>query len=187
MSDFKKCANGHYYQNSEASCPYCPKPGSADFGNAATVAGSADKTQVYQAPGQAASYNPMKTQVIGAPPAGAQPFAGGMGAGPVASRKLMGWIVTYDGNPNGADFRIYEGRNTLGYGKENDIVIDFDVSVSTKHLTIRYHQMDGFAFKDEMSTNGTFLNGKFSNEGKLADGDRIKTGNVTFLFRTANI
>lgn len=35
-SKFKKCPNGHYYDASLPSCPYCPKDGSQSVGNGGT-------------------------------------------------------------------------------------------------------------------------------------------------------
>jgi pSer/pThr/pTyr-binding forkhead associated (FHA) protein len=85
---------------------------------------------------------------------------------------------------NGADFKLYEGRNIIGSDPACDIVIDSDPTVSSKHLTILY-RMGIYKFKDELSTNGTFINDEFSEEGSLVDGDIVKTGNTVFKFRTS--
>ena len=45
--------------------------------------------------------------------------------------------------------------------------------------------MGVFKFKDEFSTNGTFVNEEFVEEGTLNDGDTLKIGNTVFKFRTA--
>jgi len=185
MSEFKKCANGHYYQDSYSACPYCPQPGSGTT-DSPTAAIGQDKTQVYQPPTGAkpsSASSPDKTQVVAAPQTAQNQHMAAAINLPSNARKLVGWLVTYH-DPIGKDFRLTEGRNTIGYGKENDIVVDFDSSVSSKHLTILYRLGD-FLFKDELSTNGTFLNGVLANEGSLKDGDKIKTGNVVFMFRTA--
>jgi hypothetical protein len=99
-------------------------------------------------------------------------------------RKLTGWLVSYTIDPLGVDFRIYEGRNIIGSDPQCDIVINGDSSVSSKHLTILY-RMGVFKFKDELSTNGTFINEVFCEEGTLNDGDVVKLGNTVFKFRTA--
>jgi pSer/pThr/pTyr-binding forkhead associated (FHA) protein len=44
--------------------------------------------------------------------------------------------------------------------------------------------MGSFKFKDELSTNGTFVNDAFEEEGSLKDGDTIKIGSTLFKFRT---
>jgi pSer/pThr/pTyr-binding forkhead associated (FHA) protein len=45
--------------------------------------------------------------------------------------------------------------------------------------------MGTYKFKDEMSSNGTFVNDQFDEEGNLEDGDVIRIGNTLFLFRAA--
>ncbi len=191
MSEFKKCANGHFYQDSYDVCPYCPKAGSnAETNTGHTENFSNEKTQVFSKPAENIkvneTFNPDKTQVMSSHPSASNVPVGNSQNKPSNTRRLVGWVVTFDHNPNGKDFRIYEGRNTFGFGKDNDMVIDFDSSVSTKHLTILF-RLGEYLFKDEMSTNGTFLNDVLSTEGKLKDGDKIRIGNVTFLFRTAQV
>jgi pSer/pThr/pTyr-binding forkhead associated (FHA) protein len=58
-----------------------------------------------------------------------------------------------------------------------------DPAVSGHHLTI-LHRMGHFKFKDELSTNGTFINDVFEEEGNLKDGDIIKMGDTIFKFRS---
>jgi pSer/pThr/pTyr-binding forkhead associated (FHA) protein len=45
--------------------------------------------------------------------------------------------------------------------------------------------MGDFKFKDELSTNGTFINDEFVEEGNLKDGDTIRIGQTVFKFRSA--
>ena len=101
-----------------------------------------------------------------------------------AGRKLVGWLVSYTHNPAGADFRLYEGRNSLGSDPNCDIVVTNDPAVSARHLTLLY-RVDGFRFKDELSTNGTFINEVMRDEGMLHDGDQIRVGSTEFKFRSA--
>jgi pSer/pThr/pTyr-binding forkhead associated (FHA) protein len=44
--------------------------------------------------------------------------------------------------------------------------------------------MGVFKFKDELSTNGTFVNDEFKEEGILNDGDNVKIGSTILKFRT---
>jgi hypothetical protein len=184
MSEFKLCVNGHYYPDNLDVCPYCPKK-SVNNLNMAT-----DKTKI-DSPD-----NPLddKTRVYGGTGGGdlgktrihhddanVHPdFGAVQGA---QGRKLVGWLVSYTVDPLGADFRLYEGRNIIGSDMQCDIVINGDSSVSGKHLTILF-RMGVFKFKDELSTNGTFINDVFSEEGTLNDGDVIRTGNTVMKFRT---
>jgi len=100
-----------------------------------------------------------------------------------AGRKLVGWLVSYTLDPLGQDFKLREGRNIIGSDSACDIVVP-DGQVSGKHLTILY-RMGDFKFKDELSTNGTFVNDEFVEEGNLKDGDIIRIGQTVFKFRSA--
>jgi hypothetical protein len=188
MSEFKLCKNGHYYQNSLEECPYCPKPSA--FYNSdpmhlqrTIITGSEnpglDQTKLETSP--ATDLN--KTQIFtGNTPAAEPTFA----AVPrQAGRKLVGWLVSFTIDPNGADFRLYEGRNSIGSDLNCEIVVSNDPAVSGKHLTI-LNRMGGFKFKDELSTNGTFINDVFEEEGSLKDGDTIRIGNTLFKFRSVS-
>jgi pSer/pThr/pTyr-binding forkhead associated (FHA) protein len=158
MNGFKLCSNGHYYEDSVTECPYCPKT-------------DLNKTQV-SIPENTGSLN--KTQII-APTEPAQKLQ-------VVNRKLVGWLVSFTMDPNGKDFRLYEGRNTIGSDPSNDIVVTGDPAVSSKHLTILY-RMGKFKCKDEFSTNGTYVNEVFFEEGDLTDGAIIRIGQTVFTFR----
>lgn len=119
---------------------------------------------------------------------GGDPFASNMGMQSPTSaqklgRKLVGWLVSFTIEENGLDFRIYEGRNIIGSDPACDIVVTGDPSVSGKHLTV-LHRMGHFKFRDEFSTNGTFVNDVFEEEGNLKDGDMIRIGETIFKFRS---
>ncbi len=78
---------------------------------------------------------------------------------------------------------MYEGRNTIGKNPDCDICIDSDPKISSTHLTILFRHGQ-IKFKDELSTNGSFVNGKFMEEGDLYDGDIIKIGDTELKIRT---
>lgn len=100
-----------------------------------------------------------------------------------SGRKLVGWLVSFTIEENGIDFHIYEGRNIIGSDSACDIIVTGDPAVSGKHLTI-LHRMGHFKFRDEFSTNGTFVNDVFEEEGNLKDGDMIRIGETIFKFRS---
>lgn len=188
MSELKICNMGHYYQQSLAECPYCPKPsalsttGETVFDSDMPFAGSSDKTQVFSKTAnqvsETGSISERTTIAVNKP---RSPVASPT---ETATRKLVGWLVTFSKNPSGRDFKLFEGRNVIGSQKGNDIVIDFDSTVSAKHITILYRANE-FLFQDELSTNGTFVNGIMENKGRLKDGDVINISETEFLFRTA--
>jgi hypothetical protein len=186
MSDFKLCSNGHYYPDNMDECPYCPKASQKfnSMGNDKTKIDTGnspleDKTQIFG--GDQGNNNLGKTQIHHGEGGQDQPeFNTSKNA---AGRKLTGWLVSFTIDPLGEDFRLYEGRNILGSDPACDVVINGDSSVSGKHLTILY-RMGVFKYKDELSTNGTFINDEFREEGTLNDGDNIKIGSTIFKFRT---
>ncbi len=196
MSEFKLCKNGHYYAYNLEECPYCPKPGFIHSGpnqlkntiiSPSNPDSGWDHTRV-EITDPAPVNNTLGTTVSAHNSANhlakTQLFSGGPNASPQAERKLAGWLVSYTINPFGVDFRLYEGRNLIGADPACNIVVPNDLAVSGRHLAILY-RVDGFRFKDEFSTNGTFINGEIRDEGILQDGDTIRVGSTTFRFRSA--
>ncbi|MDO1446955.1 FHA domain-containing protein [Rhodocytophaga aerolata] len=199
MSEFTLCKNGHYYQSSLAECPYCPKttahrpePAALDKTRVVNpvVEEGLDKTKIMQTPNEELgntqpgnTSNLAKTQIFTGNSPVSSPTPQHKPAPPQTGRKLVGWLVSFTIDSNGADFRVYEGRNTIGSDLGCDIVVTNDGAVSSKHLTI-LNRMGAFKFKDELSTNGTFINDTFEEEGNLKDGDTIKIGSTVFKFRT---
>ena len=205
MSDFKLCENGHYYPKNLDECPYCPKA-SKGKGQVTQLGGGDDdqksnfqldktmqqdkkedisQTQIF---GQS-NTDLSRTQIFGGS-GGGMYGGGGMMNNPQfepkpqsLGRKMVGWLVSFTIDPLGIDFKIYEGRNLIGSDHGCDIVVQHDSAVSGKHLTILY-RLGHFKFKDELSTNGTFINDVFEEEGNLKDGDMIKIGETIFKFRS---
>jgi hypothetical protein len=204
MSEFKLCDNGHYFPQNLENCPYCPKPASHSSSQSA-LGNGLNKTQIFGGGGQAnndnnfSSFNFPASQQGGGNLNRTQIFSGGssfpdFGGGGFASpqqfqpelgsqgRKMVGWLVSFTINALGIDFKLYEGRNLIGSDPGCDISVN-DPAVSSRHLTI-LHRMGQFKFKDELSTNGTFINDVFMEEGNLKDGDMIRIGDTIFKFRS---
>jgi pSer/pThr/pTyr-binding forkhead associated (FHA) protein len=71
---------------------------------------------------------------------------------------------------------------SIGRAKANEVVID-DVSVSSEHCRIRPE--DGhFVLHDLKSTNGTFVNERRVSRHVLTEGDILKIGETSLLFKT---
>lgn len=99
------------------------------------------------------------------------------------SRKLVGFLITYNRDPNGKAFNIYEGRNYIGRDSSCDISIPDDDQMSGKHLSILYRNVDDkFKFRDEQSSNGTFVNKELIDSGELENYDIIRAGSTIFIF-----
>lgn len=172
------CPNGHIYSSSLSKCPYCPSPnlmmkagiaGNMGMGqDTATMANKGDKTRIM---GQEKGIS-NKTVIVGTGAESGQIKPG---------RKIIGWLISFTNNPNGDDFRLYEGRNLLSSSGECDIKIS-DSAVSSPHCMLLYR--DGkIRIKDELSTNGTYLNGVSIDETEIKDGDVIKVGQTELKFR----
>jgi FHA domain len=98
--------------------------------------------------------------------------------------KIVGWLITYNRNPDGEDFRIYAGYNRIGANPVCDIMIE-DETVSGSHAIIVYR--DGRCLiKDDLSRNGTFVNGREITEAHpLQNYDQIRLGNTYLTYISA--
>lgn len=105
------------------------------------------------------------------------------GAAMAQGRKLVGFLVTYNRNPLGKAFNIYEGKNYIGRDRNCDISVPEDNQMSGRHMSILYRNVDNkFKYRDEQSSNGTFVNKELSDEGELKNYDIIRLGNTVFIF-----
>jgi DNA-binding CsgD family transcriptional regulator len=75
---------------------------------------------------------------------------------------------------------------TVGRRRETDLSISWDSEVSSLHAEL--HRLGGelTIVDDGLSTNGTFVNGaRISGRQRLRDGDRIRVGQTTLVYRAA--
>jgi hypothetical protein len=77
---------------------------------------------------------------------------------------------------------VRPGRQTIGRGGDNDIVID-EPSVSASHGWIINHQ-GHCVIMNTLSTNGTFVNDRRVHEATLKHGDHIRLGQAELMFLT---
>lgn len=179
----KVCANGHVYNSSFEKCPYCPSPqlqskinkniaGLTDTFDSASGKGK-DSTRIMDSESPN-SKNSNKTIIIQADKD--NPIQGFSG------KKLIGWLVTFSQKKEGEDFRLYEGRNLLGGDPKSDIYLS-DPAVSSPHCMLLFRG-GKIKIKDELSTNGTFVNGKEIEEAEIEDGDIILVGKTELKFRS---
>lgn len=196
MKGFKQCDKGHFYKDTLAECNYCPKTGSAGSGDETEILGANDqtfdnpteKTQVFggatqQSPSSKESFDPERTIISGGNTSSA---AGDAQDQITQKRKLRAWLVSFDIEDFGIDFKVNEGKNTMGSKSSNDITIQ-DSQVSGLQGIILCKK-DKFYITDEVSSNGTLLNGEDLEPRKpydIKDGDEIKVGNTNLLFKTA--
>ncbi|MBF0464218.1 MAG: FHA domain-containing protein [Nitrospirae bacterium] len=94
-------------------------------------------------------------------------------------RPLYGWIVGLISTNIDRDYRLFEGKNTIGRTHGNSIVIN-DSTVSKEHCTIMC-QKGEMLIKDNNSTNGVIVNNKRVNDSTLLkNGDLLFLGDVAF-------
>ncbi|MBQ9747589.1 MAG: FHA domain-containing protein [Clostridia bacterium] len=206
MKKLVQCEKGHYYDPSKHSqCPTCAGSGSAvSFGNNAGsyVPDAIGATTPLSPVPQGA---PMGALPDTMPVGGAGGFDGG-NAYPedtghtvaadvvegiddcgevVAVRPVCGWLVCIEGGKKGQSYEIYTGVTSVGRGKQNDIVLDFDKQISETCLNISY-DVDENEFNAAFAggTNLIKLNKKsLLGQSVLCDGDIFKIGKSYFIFR----
>ncbi|MBR5640285.1 MAG: FHA domain-containing protein [Muribaculaceae bacterium] len=202
MSRFKKCPKGHTYKADAPECPICKRSNAP-----ASQVGSLQTTQIISAHDEVG----LKTTTDDAPISISvfdkldphKDYSKTMieeeileedESGAVVNRvevraasKLVGWLVTYSLDPQGVDFRLFEGRNILGKDFSCSVCIN-DSKVSAQHAILLYRN-GKFMIKDNLSTNGTYVNGEDIEDDSvvLNDGDIIQIGDTILLFRTSEL
>jgi len=180
-TSYNTCKNGHNFEAGLTECPFCPKPEATMSGAKTLVEGSrfdSDKTVVdidaprlVQPEGKTTVPDHGKT-VIYSP---SQAHAPGI-------RKLIGWLVTFDISPAGIDYKLYVGKQSIGRGSNNEIMIQ-QPGISDTHATLLYRD-DKLMIRDEFSTNGTFVNDESVGDRRVLENDDvIKIGSVSLKLK----
>lgn len=155
-------------ENSWTECPYC-----ARTGYRSSAAGTLGKTRPEEggtgaatAP-EAPAFDPRKTVPLST----------------VRRTPVVGWLVALNGPQKGEDFRLREGKNSLGSAEDAEITVR-DQAVSSRHASISYRE-GKFSIVDLDSTNGTFLNDNAEQiaRAELMDNDVIRVGETTLKFK----
>lgn len=205
MDQFKQCSNGHFYQGD--TCPYCASSNHATSNRTVLQPGNAPTNGETVPYGGGTQLVDSDATVVQTVKSGSRPKHSGTvfgddfdmtdmsnneskGAEAPAStsrysRKLVGWLVSYTLDELGVDYRLYEGRNIIGRNDECNITVD-DGKVSGEHAVLLF-RASKYSITDKQSSHGTFVNGEdIDLEPRyLKDGDVIRVGNTTFLFRTS--
>ncbi len=156
----KFCAKGHQMEDSWDTCPTCQTTGYRVASNAGTAKTRLESEPTKDLPGAA-----RRTVLIS----------------DKRKANVVGWFVAMSGEQKGEDFRLHEGKNTVGSAADSQIVIR-DSTVSGQHASVRFE--DGkFTVTDLDSSNGTFLNDKKIAREELNDDDMIRFGDVTVKFK----
>ncbi|MDT8910408.1 DUF3662 and FHA domain-containing protein [Amycolatopsis sp. PS_44_ISF1] len=114
----------------------------------------------------------------------ADPYAqqGGYGqpGAPAAGRALAASLQLDDGSNR--TYSLKQGGNVVGRGQDADFRLP-DTGVSRRHLEITWDGQSA-TLADIGSTNGTTVNGTPVQTWQLADGDVIRVGHSSLVFRT---
>lgn len=118
---------------------------------------------------------------------GPQPLAPQQTAG-TSNGILVGFLVTFQNEPNGVFWPIRSGKTQLGRAGSDKVDIGInDASASSKHANVSADPSTGQAFvQDDGSRNGTFLNEQKLNPGEqrqLHDNDRLRLGSTTLVIK----
>lgn len=92
------------------------------------------------------------------------------------SPKVLGFLIA----SNGREYRL-QSESTIGHGRHNDVVLEDD-AVSREHARIRLER-GHFVIYDLASTNQTWVNDQQVQRRTLRDGDVIRMGNSTLVFK----
>ena len=184
--EYKTCRNGHNYDAKLDQCPYCPREEvTATISKAITSAKTIiDKTgniknnsNENQPAGKAETKTAIdeKTIIIGSETKINEGTS-------LPGNRLVGWLVSFDLNPDGKDFKIYEGRTKIGRNSANNIVID-EPEISDDHVLLLCRD-NKIIIQDQLSANGTFVNGeKVDERAEIKDNDVIKLGSISFKIK----
>jgi len=111
-----------------------------------------------------------------------QPQEGAVAEG---RRALAGFLVSYQDDPLGKYWLLWQGKNSIGRS-ETGAKVDIEIAhgtTSTHHATIEC-DAERFILGDLGSTNGTFHNEEaigFQGRRELRDGDRIRFGGYSVM------
>jgi pSer/pThr/pTyr-binding forkhead associated (FHA) protein len=104
-----------------------------------------------------------------------------------AKQPVTGWLVALNGKHKGEDFKIREGKTSVGSAPDNDIVLE-DEFISGKHAVVKFVAKDGekiYILTDLDSANGTFLNDSQEQIAReeLVDNDTVTFGQTKMKFK----
>lgn len=97
-------------------------------------------------------------------------------------KPVVGWVVVLSGELRGRDFRLVDGKNTMGTAADCDVVLT-DPYLSSKHAVIR-HENGTFTLSDLDSTNGTFVNERRVTRYDIIDNDKVRLGRTELKFKS---
>lgn len=202
-----RCPNGHIVEDGKAFCPWCGEsvgrptspasppaspsppvsPGPASLSDGGKKAPA--PTPRVPPPVPAGSSESRRTVIIpqdggGKTVIAGQPIAASReGSESPEGSAVVGFLVSYTLNPNGAIFQLRQGRQSIGKGLDARIRVQ-DQLLSDEHAILLYRN-EKFIFEDRLSSNGTTING-LEAIGQLIvkHGDCLKMGSHAYILVT---
>ncbi len=179
---------GNTYDKTYATCPHCAQKAAQEKAAQEKAALEVEKEEVEEivpeqnntslrdAVKKVASTNEGKTVGF---------FSMGNTNSPAATEPVVGWIVCIKGEHFGEAFNIAAGRNSIGRGEDNKIILPRDGSVSrNKHAWLTYEPKKREFFIQPGDGSGlSYLNGDNIMESKkLTAKDILEFGNGQYMF-----
>ncbi|WP_244231274.1 FHA domain-containing protein, partial [Saccharomonospora piscinae] len=139
--------------------------------------------QGYAAPPSPPGGYPAQAPPPPPPPPGGDPYAqqGYPGGMPPGGNRQLSAILQLDDGSN-RTYSLKQGGNVIGRGQDADFRLP-DTGVSRRHLEVTWDGQSA-TLADIGSTNGTTVNGTPVQTWQLADGDVIRVGHSSLVFRT---
>ncbi len=187
MAD-KRCANGHFIDESWDICPYCPpEPGASDV---PVVRPRFENPRTEYSPARQAPEPPRRPTAAGATPARsmAEPVERTVAAVKIdaqsqTKRYVVGWLIGLNTSARGESYPVRMGRNVLGRDRRSDVCVNDD-QASAHHADLVFRPDERrFILMDHNSTNGTYVNeAEIEPRRDLQSEDIIRIGSHKFLF-----
>ena len=101
------------------------------------------------------------------------------------SDPVVGWLVAISGVHLGESFQLYVGKNTIGRGSNNKVVLGLDQSISREnHATIVYEPKRREFYLQSGNSDGLiYLNGSFVNGSEcMKEKDTLEIGMTKLIF-----
>ncbi|MBF0539149.1 MAG: FHA domain-containing protein [Nitrospirae bacterium] len=187
MVKLVKCVNGHFYdKNKTSSCPHCDiiktvlEPTASVF----TISGTSVETSSDSSSSDETNNSPLQ------PTPSPTPSDSILSKDAATSDKYVfnpttGWLIVLEGDVRGQDYCLKTDKNTVGRSKENNISIEADRLMSRKHASLYYYPKLNSFFIENLSSQGTKVNGQpISEKTRLNDRDVIEMGSTMFLLKT---
>jgi FHA domain len=102
---------------------------------------------------------------------------------PVSITAVVAWLVVVDGPLRGEDFRLPTGTVRLGLNPTCEIQLTGDTFISSQHAEISFRS-GAYWLRDLGSTNGLFVNEVKVSEVALNDGDQVKAGRTSLIYKS---